>query len=649
MAFPRTTERPATIAAPRPSLPYLPGIDGLRAVAVLAVIAYHLGWSWMPGGFLGVEVFFVVSGYLITSLLVAEHRRHGSISLRGFWTRRARRLFPGLYLTLAATVVAAFVLAPDALRRLRGDVPAAIAYVSNWWQIIHQDSYFEQAGRPPLLAHLWSLAVEEQFYLFIPLVALVALPRLRRSTLALIALAVGGASALLMAIRFDAEVDPSRIYLGTDTRLSGLLSGVALALWFTPTRIRADRVGRHAGLLLDGVGLAGAAVLLWCFLRVNEFDPFVYRGGFVVVDVATVGLLIALVHPASRAGRLLGNRVLREIGFRSYLLYLWHWPLFQLTRPGLDLDLPGPVVLVIRLTVLATLTEVSYRLVERPVRRGALRRRWAERPRARQRDLGWAVGAVILVGGILVVGPAARPDTTTTSLQSELAGASEPLDLATLMGPSALSTTTTSAPPTTSPPTTAPAVPAAPTETVPPETVPPETVPPVTEAPAPPPTEVTTTTFPPGMVAVTAIGDSVMLGARRDLQASIPQIAVDASVSRQFHEADEEAVKLAAFGALGPTVILHLGTNGPMTPGQIDHLMRVLGNRRVLFLTIKVPRPWEGIVNQRVLDAARRWPNITVVDWIAFAAQHPEWFEKDGTHLNEVGRIAYAQFVRDHL
>jgi peptidoglycan/LPS O-acetylase OafA/YrhL len=647
VAFPRTTDPPVVAPSPRPALPYLPGIDGLRAVAVLAVIAYHLGWAWVPGGFLGVEIFFVVSGYLITSLLVAEHRRHGTVSLRGFWMRRARRLFPGLYLTLAATVVAALVLAPDALPRLRGDVPAAVGYVSNWWQILHQDSYFEQAGRPPLLAHLWSLAVEEQFYLIVPIVALVVLPRFRRSALALGALVIGGASALLMAVRFDPEVDPSRLYLGTDTRLSGLLAGVALGLWWTPTRIRADRAGRHAGVVLDTVGLVSATVLLWALLRVNEFDPFVYRGGFVVVDVATVGLIIALVHPASRCGRWLGTRVLREIGFRSYLLYLWHWPLFQLTRPGLDLDLAGPAVLALRVVLLVALTEVSYRLVERPIRRGALRRRWEATPTLRARDVRWALGAAVLVAGLVVTGPVIRPDSTATSLQSELAGASEGFDPATLVAPSTTAVPTTTSAVSTLPPDTAPAVPstgpAAPTDTAPP--VPAETVPPVTEPPPP----VTTTTFPPGMVAVTAIGDSVMLGARRDLQASIPQIAVDATVSRQFHEADEEAVKLAAFGALGPTVVLHLGTNGPMTPGQIDHLMRVLGNRRVLFLTIKVPRPWEGIVNQRVLDAAKRWPNITVVDWIAFSAPHPEWFEKDGTHLNEIGRIAYAQFVRDHL
>ncbi len=273
-----TPERTST------KLGYQPSLDGLRVIAVTAVLLYHMELSWIPGGFLGVEVFFVVSGFLITALLVEERHHTGEVSLRGFWTRRARRLLPAVYALLIIVPAVTLLFYRDAAGRLGGDVIAAFFYMSNWWQIFLNESYFAQAGRPPVLRHLWSLAVEEQFYIIFPALFLLLISRTGRNTTRNVLVGVAVASAVWMAILYDPGTDPSRVYYGTDTRLSGLLLGAALAVVWTPWRSRRE-AARAAGPVLNSVGLGAALILAWFFWRVNEFDPFIYRGGFFLLDL----------------------------------------------------------------------------------------------------------------------------------------------------------------------------------------------------------------------------------------------------------------------------------------------------------------------------------------------------------------------------
>ena len=371
------------------------------------MLLYHFGVQWMPGGFLGVEVFFVISGYLITSLLLAEWRADHGISLGRFWGRRARRLLPALFAMLAVVSAAALLFAPDAVPELRRGVLAAVVYVTNWYEIIGKQSYFARFGRPPLLLHLWSLAVEEQFYLIWPPLLLVGL-RLthgRRRPLVYATLAGAAASALTGLVLYHPGVDPSRVYYGTDTRASGLLLGCVLAMLWAPSRlvttIRAD-----ARFLLEAIGVLSMAGLLWLMWKANEFDPFVYRGGFVVVDLLTLGVIAVAVHPAPTFGRrLLGSGPMRWIGQRSYAIYLWHWPVYALTRPGVDVPLSGNVLLAVRLAVTLGLADLSYRYIEMPARNGALGRWWRSLPRG----AGRAGPAASTVGGRLV-GRSRRPE-----------------------------------------------------------------------------------------------------------------------------------------------------------------------------------------------------------------------------------------------
>jgi peptidoglycan/LPS O-acetylase OafA/YrhL len=364
---------PANAAAFRGSaLGYMPGLDGIRALSVLAILLFHAQVTGFDGGFFGVEIFFVLSGYLIASLLLAERERTGTVSLGRFWMRRARRLLPALSTLLLAVLVLGPILARDAYKETRADMPAALLFVSNWWQIAHNQSYFMAVERPPLLLHLWSLAVEEQFYIALPPLLVYATcfgGRLPRRRIAVMAALLAIASACWMAKLFDPSVDPSAVYLRTDTRLSGLLLGVALAA-IRPARASLDAHDK-ARLSLDALGLAGLAVVLWALLRWRDTDPFVYRFGFLAVDIAAIAMIASAVGP-SRVGRLLGVLPLRWIGRRSYGLYLWHWPVMAVTRPEFDVPWTGWQLVLLRLAITLALAELSYRFVELPVQGGAL-------------------------------------------------------------------------------------------------------------------------------------------------------------------------------------------------------------------------------------------------------------------------------------
>src|SRR5262245_7335897 len=403
--------RTGTDNAVETRLPYLAGLDGLRAVAVGAVVLYHAGVAWLPGGFLGVEVFFVISGYLITALLLAEWQQRHRLALGQFWLRRARRLLPALLLLLLATLTL-FVLAhgPE-VARLRGDALAALAYGTNWYFILRRQSYFEAIGRPSPLQHLWSLAIGEQFYLLWPLLLLLLLRRCSPRRLALPLLAAAAASALLMAALYRPGADPSRVYYGTDTRATGLLLGCALALAWAPWRAPSP-AARRWGARLDRAGLAALALLLLLFLRLDQRQPFLYRGGLALVALATAAAIAASVAPGARLlPRLLGWAPLVWLGARSYSLYLSHWPVFVVTRPQLDLPLDVPPLLALRLALTVLLADLSYRLVETPIRRGALGRGWqrlralwaaTDRRSWRQLQLG-SVAAGALLGAFLAL------------------------------------------------------------------------------------------------------------------------------------------------------------------------------------------------------------------------------------------------------
>ncbi len=407
---------------------FLVGLDGIRALAVIAVLAYHCGFGWAQGGFFGVEIFFVLSGFLITTLLAREYDLRGRVRLRAFWMRRARRLLPALFAVLMVTLAVWVIFLPGAVTEVRGDAAAAAGYVTNWWFIVQNQSYFQVLGRPSPFGHLWSLAIEEQFYLLWPLLLVGGLRVLRRRWVGAVAVAGAAASLALMAVLYQPASDPSLVYYGTDTRASGLLIGAGLALLVGPVGARAAAARPAGGALVAWrgirqlIGVVGLLVLIYAFARWGQSATFTYRGGFGVVDIATAALIVAAVaEPVGLLGHLLEAPPLRWVGVRSYGIYLWHWPIFTLTRPGIDLPGGQWVAFPLRVIVTLAVAEVSYRYLEVPVRAGALGRTWravknaGSRPRTALLRREWIGGAaltlptVVLIAALVAAAPGAPP------------------------------------------------------------------------------------------------------------------------------------------------------------------------------------------------------------------------------------------------
>lgn len=630
-APPRTLpQRPGS----QPRLGYRPALDGVRALAVVAVFAYHANLRWARAGFLGVDLFFVLSGYLITALLLAERRREGRINLRRFWLRRARRLLPAVLVLLASIAVAVPILASDQAYRLRADLLAALGYVSNWRLIFGHQSYFHSAGRPPILQHLWSLAVEEQFYLLWPPVLAFALRHRPYRRIVRPLLIAAGVSAVLMAALFHPYADPSRVYFGTDTRAVALLLGAALAAATTRWQV-VDGVRRSGRLLLDVLGIVGLAGLTWAIANVNEFDPGLYRGGFLVVALLASALVAAAARPGRPflLGRLLGARPLVWLGQRSYSIYLWFWPVLMLTRPHYDVPLTGLPLLALRIGLTLALACASYRFIELPARAGAIGRLWADirmalsvRSAPARRTAAWVLafsGVLTSVGLGLVVSHSAV-GTTKVAAASGLNSAAVAKVAATLPPPVPAPTTTLAAPTTTAA--------AAPASSAPP----PSTAAPPTTLAAP---AVTVPVSIPTIAArVTAIGDSVLLGAQPLLEHQIDGVVVDAVVGRQFSAVLTTVKAYKDAGKLADVVVIQTGNNGPISSGQFDQLMDLLRSvPKVLVVNVHVDRAWQDQNNDVIGNGVKRWPNAYLVDWHLVAASHPEAFYDDGLHLTPTG------------
>jgi peptidoglycan/LPS O-acetylase OafA/YrhL len=634
---------------------YMPGLDGLRAIAVLAVIAYHLGLSWAPGGLLGVGVFFTLSGYLITDLLLGQWAAGGRLRLANFWLRRARRLLPALFVMLVVVMAWVTLAQPSALADLRGAVWAAAGYFSNWWMIYQHIPYFARFGPPSPLGHLWSLAIEEQFYLLWPWLLLLGLRFIPerassipvRPRLAAVTLMLAAASALAMALLYQPGFDSSRVYDGSDTRAFGLLFGAALAMVW-PSRQLTGGVTTGARQILDGlgvVGLAGIAVLIW---RTNDYSAFLYQGGMVLLSIATVMVIIALVHPATKVGRALGWRPLRWIGVRSYGIYLWQFPIIVLTTPlpysGVD-----PLRATLQVAASFALAALSWRFIEEPIRHGALGRLWT---RIRSRTWrpppiplrGWAALAgaslVLLLAALGLSG--VTPPTHFSSLAASIsvgAGGSELPPSSTSGGPA----------------------------------------------------DQTSTSLDPAAAAsgrtschsVAYIGDSTSegmistdylpqradrLGARLERVGATSQrleITGATSIVETLPggtNAYDVARGLVDNGFDGCWVIA-LGTNDSADvyvgssvdlDTRINRMMSVIGSQPVMWVTAKsllAGGPYsEGNMerwNSALMDACSRYPDMKVFDWASVVRD--TWFIPDGIHYTSDGYAARARLSADAL
>jgi peptidoglycan/LPS O-acetylase OafA/YrhL len=575
-----------------------PGLDGVRALAVLAVLAFHESLPWIPGGFLGVDIFFVLSGFLITDLLVARYRKDGKVGLSSFWQRRARRLLPALALMLVCATAAVALLEPELIASLRPALLGAVTYTSNWWQAFAKVSYFQRYGPPPPFQHLWSLAVEEQFYLLWPLIIAVVVVVLRRPVLrALVAWAGALASALVMLAIYKPGSDPSLVYYGTDTHASALMIGAALALTWPLVKV-ATATGRIR-LILDVAGLAGLAVLGWAMWHFSGADPFLYP------------------YAPGRVGSVFSWKPLRWLGIRSYGIYLWHWPVIAITAGRYERHATTAPARVIDALLPIGLAAASWRWLEEPILRNGLRTELAHRGRLVLTGLtsAWrapvaalpviTAAALLAITGVAAYG-ITHPPTGPTLQQQIKQGA----QIVSSTQPYPWWLRDHSVPyrgKSMARPSRPPRVPG---------------------------------------YKVMAIGDSVMLASAPELAQAIPGIYVNAQVSRAMIAGVAIVQHTARSRRLRPVVIVGLGTNGPITGYQIRQLRAAIGDRWLILINTFVPRPWEHEVNTTIAGAARRYPNVLLVNWYNAIDHHTNLLWSDGIHPQPIGGKLYAKVVR---
>jgi len=575
---------------------HIPAIDGLRAVAVTAVIFYHLGFSWIPGGFLGVDLFFVISGYVITRLLLDSIERSGGLDLRGFYKARARRLLPPMIFMIVVTGFYISIWAQDSVRRFLTDVPFALSGTINWWLVANEQDYFEAIGRPPLLQHTWSLAVESQFYLIWPVILLLVLKRFGKKIIPFAALLIALISASLLfyvSLQLDASSDVSHIYFGTDTHSVGLFLGSALAVSWIPRNFK-DEVSARAQNFIDFIGVFGLVGILATFLLIDESSPTAYKIAFPLAAIFGVAIITSIVHPASRFAPILQNRVLLWIGERSYAIYLWHWVVFQISRPRVDIDGEDWALIAVRILIVLALADISLKLVELPIRSGAVEY-WFKGMKYRTAIIRRRQKVLVISSISLVL--LSLSALSTTAIFSSNRVAQELEESLTAM----------------------------------------------------PLINETETAMINSSQAIWLTGDSVILGIRSALSEIQPIIIVNARVGRQASELLDEMIKDVE-KASGATIVMNLGNNDLLNRDTVREIFTVAqASPRIVVVNTAVPRPYRDSNNQLVDEVAQEFSNVKVVDWNSISKDHPEYFAPDGVHLVPTGVKAYVLAIDEAL
>ena len=585
---------------------YIAPIDGLRALAVTAVILYHLGINWIPGGFLGVDLFFVISGYVITRLLLDSIMSKGALDLREFYWARVRRLLPPLLFMLAGTTFLIAAWKPDAIHRFLSDLPFVLTGSENWHLVaVHQD-YFQTVGRPPLLQHTWSLGVEIQFYILWPLILLLIVRYLGKKRVAQTSLVIASISGLALFI-YSLRVDSSstnqisHIYFGTDTHSLGLFLGAALAVSWVPANL-SKNISERAQDFVDGIGVIGLLGLLCTFFFIDESKAALYRIAFPLAALFGVAIITSLVHPASRFAPMMSARPLVWIGQRSYGIYLWHWVIFQVTRPNVDLAGANWAINAARILIVIALADISLRWIEIPIRRGVLStwiRGLKYRSKStRRKQKVWIISATIalLFSTSAASWAAWMEDYNSTSGRSNKSSTGvfthNQSDSSVLANSSKNSNE---------------------------------------------------------KIGLWVTGDSIILGIRDKLQSHFPIELINARVGRQIGELIQ-VVQSDKIGLASSTVIFDLGNNNHLTESDVRTLFELLKNQpKMIVVNTAVPRQWRDDNNRIINAVISDYPQAHLIDWAKLSTGHPEYFAPDGVHLSDAGGDVYVGAILEAL
>jgi len=575
---------------------YIPAIDGLRGLAVVAVMLYHLGFTWIPGGFLGVDLFFVISGYVITRLLLDSIARSGGLDLRAFYKARIRRLFPPLIFMIIATSIYIGIWAPETMRRFVSDSPFSLLGVMNWWLVFRHTDYFDSISRAPLLQHTWSLGVEAQFYLLWPLILLLTVRYLGKRKIpgaALLIAAVSGITLLVVSFQVDAASASqiSHVYFGTDTHSIGLFLGAALAVSWIPQNLKED-VEKRAQDFIDGIGIIGFIGMIATFLFIDETDPTLYKLAFPLAGIFGCAIITSVVHPASRFAPLLSSKVAVWIGERSYSIYLWHWVVFQLTRPAVDIEGSAWALTALRILIVFALADISLRFVELPIRSGLVEY-WfkgmkyrTKRVQLRQKSLlGISVFSIILIISLIGTRAITNSDRAMATVKEELTQTPE-----------------------------------------------------ISNAEVAP-----TTTH-----GLWVTGDSVILGIRYELETRSHIELINARVGRQAPELIDVMLH-DKLNVVGSTVVFNLGNNNKLAEAQVAAVFEAVKDQpKIIVVNTAVPRGWRDENNLLIARYAELF-GAQLIDWSAISTGHPEYFAPDGVHLVPAGVRAYVDAISSKL
>jgi len=634
------------------SLPYISGLDGIRAISVFAVIFYHANFSWALGGYLGVESFFVISGYLITSLLINEWNESGAINLLRFWLKRARRLLPALWLLLFSLAITIPVLARDGVSNFLKDLPPALFYYTNWAYIFQKTSYFESFGRPPLLKHLWSLAIEEQFYFFWPLILFFLLSvfgNKKRKNLLYPILVLAATSAIWMSSLYTFSNDSSRVYFGTDTRAAGLLIGACLATLWQPWKESHQKSRKK--WLIDIVGWCLLILIIYFFITYNEFQPLLYHGGITIFSLVCAGLIFAATHSETTLSRFLEIPIMRWLGTRSYGIYLWHFPVFMMSRSGFDVNLPAIPLFAIQLSVTLLIAEASYRWIELPIRKigfrsfvNTLKTQFIKKP------YPYVITIIVLALYTFSMTNSGREFFSRTFNTDPMNIQTSSSDQITTNGiqdsQTSLSGTSQSTETQTPRPVAADLIAHAtsllPTLSTQVEQQAPETDIILTQA-----------TEELQQMDYTFIGDSVMEGVSDMLLAAFGEnIYIDTKKSRNMEDGPEIIDTLAEEGKLAPIVIIHLGTNRLFEEDHVQTLLETLADHQVsqvYIINVRRPIRWESLANKRLKESVSGWSQVTLLDWYTISDSHSGYFGEDQVHLTTYGKKAYLNLIQNTI
>jgi peptidoglycan/LPS O-acetylase OafA/YrhL len=579
-------------------------LDGIRAIAIIAVIAYHMNPNLLTGGFLGVDIFFVLSGYLITWILLDRFVRLGKIDFKGFYLARARRLLPAFIFMIFVILVFVALWAPDTIERFLTDLPWASVGLSNWWFIFMDYDYFAQLGRPSLLQHTWSLAIEAQFYALWPLMIAALAPTLMLKRMQVLAIAGAVASWFTLVwvatagVNSYGEYSPA-LYFGTHTHSSGLFLGAALAVFWKPRNFK-SRYSLSVERTVTAIGILALIMLVWALTSVNQLTGEHYLIGFPLTAIATTLLIASVVHPASRISKVLGVPVLQWIGTRSYGLYLWHWIVIQVMRPGLDIDAPAYMVYTFQIIVMIGITEFSYRVIETPIRHGLIAKTWikikAQSPRTRR----WIAVMTATVCAIPLTTATAISSNAVTTAHNDPLAVGKVVILDPSISPTRVSTSS-----------------------------------------------ITSTPDEPEEREVWVHGDSVMLGAKYGFEKGFDVAGFKATVAIQAPDLMRQIKRYAKRHGDAYDVILNLGVNGTLKELYLTRIFGYLKKvDRVVIINASVPRVWQDPNNRLIAKIAARYPNVRIADWALAAEDKNDYFAADGVHLTPKGVKAFIEVAQ---